>query len=1084
MNSREETHAKLMLQKFLDNSVPEYILDMAQFTLGESSIGKVNIDTVGENIKFDAAISGEDFQSYHPQISLNLGDKRIEHSCDCMESFSEPCKHIAALSKHLTQTLKSTEDNVTPPAPKPPSQWRQNFRSFYSGKLDPETSKHYFLFHFYPEMGRISVAFFRARQNKTGISTVRQDITVAQILANPDWCDQSPELPHILELISHHLDYQGHKIEIPDGLLSWFLWAVRNEYYLFYQDGESPFRIESKTMRLKLRPSMEEEGLKFDVFLQSEGKEPFSIIDEEEDYYNDDIPRQKVSFHGQMPLWMCRHQTLYPVQTSLNHDIIHSLVVNPPLIPSSDIPEFLDRVWTRLPASELYEQDDFLRIMEPIFQPASYNPKLYLDEEGSLLTLEIQNIYETVHGEFNMIGPNPDFQTGSYVYDGKTYLVRRNQGEEARLLQELYDVRFQPRSNKLWFMEPEEAIAFLLDFYPTFVENWSVYGEATLSRYNKVHKSSNVITATVESNEQEKWFTLNIEIEYDGQSLPLERIWRAWLKGKRYVQLKDGSYASLPESWLEKLAHKLKVLGLDPTKAPKTQFKQFEAPALEALLEDVPNTHVDSFWSNLRESIRNFTEVEAIEAPRGLDATLRPYQLQGISYMNFLKNYGFGGILADEMGLGKTVQTLAFIQHMKNTGATGPNLIVVPTSVLPNWDREASKFVPELVRVIVYGTRRENIFKKIGGADLVITTYALLRRDMEELEKHEFNSIILDEAQNIKNPNTITARSVRQINAKMRLCLSGTPIENNLFELWSLFEFLMPGFLGSQHAFHRGIVKPIKDGDVETLDYLRSRVKPFILRRTKAEVVQDLPPKIENITYCALSDEQTELYAALAKKLREQVLADVDEKGMAKSQMSILDALLKLRQICCHPRLLKLDMPGFTNNLTSGKFEAFKDMVIDLVEGGHKVLIFSQFVQMLHIIRSWLQMTDIPFCYLDGSSKDRLEQVDRFNSSPEIPIFLISLKAGGTGLNLTSADYVIHYDPWWNPAVESQATDRAHRIGQKKQVFSYKLICENTVEEKILRLQDVKRGFAEAVIPDKDSWKSLTRDDLEMLFEV
>ena len=297
---------------------------------------------------------------------------------------------------------------------------------------------------------------------------------------------------------------------------------------------------------------------------------------------------------------------------------------------------------------------------------------------------------------------------------------------------------------------------------------------------------------------------------------------------------------------------------------------------------------------------------------------------------------------------------------------------------------------------------------------------------------------------------------MRKLNARMRLCLSGTPIENNLFELWSLFEFLMPGFLGSQHSFQRGIIKPIKDGDPETLEYLRARVRPFILRRTKAEVARDLPPKVESVTCCALEEAQAELYAAVARKLR---------------------------QICCHPRLLKIDIPGFSNNLPSGKFEAFKDMVQEVVEGGHKVLVFSQFVQMLKIIRQWLEFSQIPFCYLDGASKDRFEQVDRFNS-PNIPIFLISLKAGGTGLNLTSADYVIHYDPWWNPAVESQATDRTHRIGQTRQVFSYKLICQNTVEEKILKLQDAKRNVAEAIIPGQETWKSLTREDLEMLFDA
>ena len=634
---------------------------------------------------------------------------------------------------------------------------------------------------------------------------------------------------------------------------------------------------------------------------------------------------------------------------------------------------------------------------------------------------------------------------------------------------------FQARSSKLWFLEPEEAISFLLDSYPKLVENYRVFGEKALSRY-KVRSTKSKITAKVTSNEKEKWFSLDITVDYDGQTLPLEKIWNAWTRGKRYVQLKDGSYTSLPEEWLKKISHKLTTLGLDPSKPPQQRFKQFEAPMLDGLLDDMPEAQTDAYWVKLRERIHSFKEVKAVPAPQGLNAQLRSYQMQGLAYLNFLSEYGFGGILADEMGLGKTIQTLAFIQYMVEHKHKGANLIVVPTSVLPNWEREAEKFVPSLKRLIIYGTRRENMFKQIGKSDLVITTYALLRRDLEEIEKFDFNTIILDEAQNIKNPNTITARSVRKLNARMRLCLSGTPIENNLFELWSLFEFLMPGFLGSQHSFQRGIIKPIKDGDPETLEYLRARVRPFILRRTKAEVARDLPPKVESVTCCALEEAQAELYAAVARKLRDQVLADVDEKGLAKSQMSILDALLKLRQICCHPRLLKIDIPGFSNNLPSGKFEAFKDMVQEVVEGGHKVLVFSQFVQMLKIIRQWLEFSQIPFCYLDGASKDRFEQVDRFNNSPNIPIFLISLKAGGTGLNLTSADYVIHYDPWWNPAVESQATDRTHRIGQTRQVFSYKLICQNTVEEKILKLQDAKRNVAEAIIPGQETWKSLTRD--------
>ena len=1077
MNRREESNIKNALEHFTSHTIPEYIIDSGKMILSENSISTFSLKVENNFCRVTCSVHGEDFQTYAPAVTIRLEDKFVEYTCNCMEVFGSPCRHVAALSMHALTSLVASENNSQQmPAIRP--EWRHSFRNFFSGASEPETGRHYFLFRFFSEPGRLSVEFFRARQNKTGLSSVRQEITLENILSNPDWCEYSPELPKVIKQIAEYLDYYGHRVEIPDGLLSWFFWAIRNEEYLFWETTEHHCTIENTSLNLKLHPSLDDEGLSFGVMLQKEGKKPFSIQkDEDEHEYT------HATFHGQMPLWVCWHRCFYPVQTCLNHTVIQSLVQASPIVPQEDISEFLDRVWTKLPSSELYEQEEFLKIMEPVFQPGTYNPKLYLDEEGSLLTLEVQNVYESIHGEFTLPGPNPDYQTGSYTYEGQTFLLRRSQEEEAGLMSQLAEMRFQPRNNKLWFMEPEEAISFLLDSYPTLLQNWRVYGEATLSHY-KVRASAPTISASVESNEKEKWFTLDVQVEYDGQNLPLERIWKAWLKGKRYVQLKDGSYASLPEAWLEKLAHKLKVLGLDPTKAPKRQFKQFEAPVLDSILDDLPNAIQDSFWNNLRDNIRNFTEVKQVEVPEGLTASLRPYQLQGVSYLNFLDEYGFGGILADEMGLGKTIQTLAFLQLMKNRGVTGPNLIVVPTSVLPNWDREAEKFVPNLTRVIVYGTRRENIFRKIADADIVITTYALLRRDLEELEQFDFNSIILDEAQNIKNPNTITTKSVRNINARLKLCLSGTPIENNLFELWSLFEFLMPGFLGSQHAFQRGVIKPIKEGDMETLEYLRTRVKPFILRRTKAEVVKDLPPKIESVTYCALADEQAELYSSLAAKLRDQVLSDVDKKGMAKSQMSILDALLKLRQICCHPKLLKMDMPGYSANMPSGKFETFKDMIIDIVEEGHKVLVFSQFVQMLQHIRSWLQMTDIPFCYLDGSSKDRLEQVDKFNNTPEIPIFLISLKAGGTGLNLTSADYVIHYDPWWNPAVESQATDRAHRIGQARQVFSYKLICLNTVEEKILKLQDMKRGVAEAVIPGKDSWKSLTRDDLEMLFEV
>lgn len=1070
MSQSEEDKVKQITTEFLEESIPEYILEKSHSLLSGKGIQKLDLKKQGDYWDVDSRIHGDDFQVYNPEVGLNLHDGTVNYFCNCPDSFSGVCSHVGAILLKILSTLNNGQKENRP---RPRTDWRHSFRPFFTTVPEPEPGNNYLIFRFYPEPQRIQVAFFRARQNKSGLSKVQNPITIEQLIHNENWCEVSPNLPMICYQIGQYLDYLGHRVEIPPGLLNWFLWSIKDEHFLFWEDTEQPMRIVTQTQRLQLKPHISEYGLSFELLLSHDEKPPFSISKEEE-----------IFFYGHLPLWVLWKKTFYPVLTNLDNQLIHQLLSEPPIVPHSELSEFLDRVWTQIPSSNLYGQEEFLERMKPIFVPAVYNPKLFLNEKGSLLTLEIQNVYETEHGEFNLPGPNPELQTGSYQFEGKSFLLRRAQSSEEELIKELREINFQPRSNSIWFLEPEEAINFLLDFYPSLVEKYRVYGEKNLSRY-KVRHTQPVVSAQIEEDEENtNWFDLEISIDYDNIQVPIEKIWKAWTQGKRYVQLKDGSYTSLPESWLKKLHHKLRALGMDPEKPPKNKFQKFEAPSLDKLIEDIPNTSSDSFWNKLREKIHNFEEIKQIDQPQGIRAELRPYQLQGLSFLNFLREYGFGGILADEMGLGKTLQTLALIQYMKEKGAKGPNLIIVPTSVLPNWQREVQKFIPDMKQLLIYGSRRENLFQEIPSCDLVLTTYALLRRDLDDLNQYEYDSVFLDEAQNIKNPNTITARSVRKLKTNFKMCLSGTPIENNLLELWSLFEFLMPGFLGSQNAFQKGFVKPIKDGDEESMEYLRSRVRPFILRRSKNDVAKELPPKVENVYFAALEDEQKELYASLAKKLKEQVLEKVEEKGIAQSQMSILDALLKLRQICCHPRLLKLDMPGVSTNLPSGKFEAFKDLVSNIIEDGHKVLVFSQFVQMLHIIRSWLKMNKTPFAYLDGSSKDRYEQVENFNNDPNIPIFLISLKAGGTGLNLTAADYVIHYDPWWNPAVENQATDRTHRIGQTKKVFSYKLICESSVEEKILQLQEEKKGVADAIIPGQDHWKSLTRNDLERLFEI
>ena len=580
-----------MCQTFLHDNVPEYIRDAAYYILSEGEVQKINIQE-GETWEVQGVIQGEDLQVFTPSLTLTITDRSTRHQCNCSDAFTGICRHVAALALRLVEELRKEQGDPeeTPP---PSTDWKQSFRNFFSTDMEPEPGRHYLIFRFEPEQGRLLVSFFRGRQNKSGLSSVHNEVTLDQIIQNPDWCEFSPQLPHVARQIGQHLDYYGHRVEIPQGLTSWFFWSVRKEYYLLWKDTDKPCRIESTPFALKLKPILDDSGFRFEVLLKREGRPPLPIRagrnnpgdrNQPESTAPEDAP---ITFHGQMPLWVCYQHNFYPVQTGLYPSLVRNLIYERPVVPHEEISEFLDRVWTRLPASELYEPQQFLKLMEPVFQPATYNPKLFLDEEGSLLTLEIDNVYETRHGEFTLNGPNPDFQTGSYAYEGQTYLVRRHQDEEAQLMNELSGMDFQARSSKLWFLEPEEAIAFLLDSYPKLIENYRVYGEKALSRY-KVRTASSNITAQVVSNEKEKWFSLDINVEYEGQSLPLEKIWKAWTRGKRYVQLKDGSYTSLPEAWLEKLSHKLTALGLDPSKPPQQKFKQFEAPVLDSLLEDLP----------------------------------------------------------------------------------------------------------------------------------------------------------------------------------------------------------------------------------------------------------------------------------------------------------------------------------------------------------------------------------------------------------------------------------------------------------------------------------------------------------------
>jgi superfamily II DNA or RNA helicase len=490
---------------------------------------------------------------------------------------------------------------------------------------------------------------------------------------------------------------------------------------------------------------------------------------------------------------------------------------------------------------------------------------------------------------------------------------------------------------------------------------------------------------------------------------------------------------------------------------------------------------------HLREMVQRLSgraEMPEVPVPAGVQASLRPYQQQGLNWLQFLREHSLGGILADDMGLGKTLQTLAHIQVEKDAGRlTRPALIIAPVSLMGNWRRETERFCPGLRCLVIHGKDRHEVAGSIAEYDIVIAPYSLLHRDKERWLETQWHLVVLDEAQNIKNASTHAAQVVGQLQTKHRLCLSGTPMENHLGEIWSLFHFLMPGFLGSQPRFKELFRNPIeKLGDRESLHQLRARITPFMLRRTKALVAHELPPKVETIERVELSGKQADLYETIRLGMEKTVREALTTKGLAKSQITILDALLKLRQVCCDPRLLKLAAAQKVK--TSAKLEQLMELLPEMVLDGRRILLFSQFTSMLALIEAELKQRGITWVKLTGQSQNRDALIEQFTSGA-VPIFLISLKAGGVGLNLPQADTVIHYDPWWNPAVETQATDRAHRIGQTHTVFVYKLVAQGTIEERILALQERKAALADSMYSGATGRKQplFTENDLAELLK-
>jgi len=618
-----------------------------------------------------------------------------------------------------------------------------------------------------------------------------------------------------------------------------------------------------------------------------------------------------------------------------------------------------------------------------------------------------------------------------------------------------------------WFFEAFEKIQ---------QEGFEVMG---LKDLKKIRYNPYSPTVQMRASKGRDWFDLEVKVSFGDQSVKLADIRKALLNKQRYVKLGDGSVGLLPKEWLNKYSSLLK---LGKVKQDKVRLSEFQLGAIDEWIEEIDHTEVLQEWIEKKNRIKEFKKINQVAVPEGIAAELRNYQKEGYNWLNFLDEFGWGGCLADDMGLGKTLQVLTFLLKIsyENEGAT--HLVVVPTSLVFNWLQEIEKFCPGVNVLRHTGADRVKDPNTFAAYDIVITTYGLVRSDIDWLRKFSFHYVVLDESQAIKNPTTKIAKAVKLLNARNRLIMTGTPIENNTFDLYSQMDFLNRGMLGSLEVFRKEFANPIdKDRNEAVAQQLRKLVYPFILSRKKQEVAKELPEKIETVLYCEMGKEQQKVYDYFKETYKNLIIDKIATEGMNQAGMYILQGLLKLRQICNAPSLVSDEENTFTQE--SAKMEMLMEHLDDISAEGHKVLIFSFFTEMLNLIGAELIKRDIDYVLLTGQSQKRQELVQTFKEDETKQVFLISLKAGGFGLNLTEASYVFLVDPWWNPAVEQQAIDRTHRIGQDKQVFAYKLICKDTIEEKILQLQRDKQAVAEDIIHIESGFlKKLNPDDVKDLF--
>ncbi len=705
-----------------------------------------------------------------------------------------------------------------------------------------------------------------------------------------------------------------------------------------------------------------------------------------------------------------------------------------------------------------------------LFEDQSKNES---EEENSKILFEISFQY----GRFHI---KPDKRQAVIVHleedeeeNYTFYRVRRNLEFEKKIMDLLRKSGLELKDGKVLFTK---GVAFSwLNAHLDLLSENEIKVNQNIQNEKKYFLGRANIDIEIKENADYDWFDIYTKVVFGEFEISFLELRKLILQKKREFSLPNGEIAVIPDAWFEKYTELFSFS--DNKEGDGFHLKKYHLNLLNELQE---GEYAKIRMSRKLEKFKEFEEIEDVDMPVGFQGVLRPYQKAGYNWLQFLNQYHFGGCLADDMGLGKTIMTLAFLQAQKEQGRQAPTLLLVPTSLIYNWQLEVKKFTPQLNVFIYAGTNRNKNTEYFDGYDLIIASYGVVRMDIEIMEKVYFNYIILDESQVIKNPTSNISQAVRKLKSKNRLILTGTPLENSTLDLWSQISFVNQGLLGTQSFFKNEYQIPIeKHSDADKLKKLSNIIKPFMLRRHKSQVATELPDKVENIHYCTMSDEQSEYYEKVKSQYRNEILELIENQGINKSQIIILQGLTKLRQIANHPRMINPDYEG-----NAAKFEDVIYKLQNILGENYKVLIFSQFVKHLTLFREYFDKQKWEYAYLDGSTRDRQEEVNKFQNDEKTKIFLISMKAGGTGLNLTAAEYVFLLDPWWNPAVEAQAVDRAHRIGQKNTVFTYKFISKDTIEEKILLLQKNKQKLANDLITTEETFvKSLSKEDVLSLLD-